>query len=81
MNPWTVWLTHHPAILGAFALWIFSSLVSGMPAPRATSGIAYTWLYRSMQSFAGSLKQIKLLRAEFEHPDNVIEMPKRPDNH
>jgi hypothetical protein len=45
----------HPYVSGAFAMWVISAIISGMPEPRPTSGIAYTWLYRSAHWAAANI--------------------------
>jgi len=42
--------------LGHFILYFAGiSFVGGMPAPTATSGVAYKWAFASLNSFAGNL--------------------------
>ena len=41
------------AALGAY--FVFSAVVSGMPAPAADSGTGYKWAYHSLHVLAGDL--------------------------
>lgn len=42
--------------LGHFILYFAGiSFIGGMPAPTATSGVAYKWAFASLNSFAGNL--------------------------
>jgi len=47
---------HAVLLLGGW--YVFSSMVSGMPAPTSTSGVGYIWAYRSLHLLAGNLGQI-----------------------
>lgn len=40
------------------AYFVFSAIVSGMPEPDATAGIAYRWAYSSLHVLAGDLSQM-----------------------
>lgn len=64
MNPEISWLAHHQAILGAAGVWIFSSLVSSMPAPKPSASTGYLWLYKFLQTLSGSMKQVNLSQRE-----------------
>jgi hypothetical protein len=44
---------HGFALLAAW--YVYSSIVSGMPAPRDTSSPAYRWAYHSLHVLAGNL--------------------------
>jgi len=48
-------ITATQAILGYF---VFSAIVSGLPDPDATSGVAYRWAYSSLHVLAGDLSQL-----------------------
>lgn len=50
-------ISNHALLLLA-GWYVFSSMVSGMPAPTSTSGVSYTWAYRSLHLLAGNLGQI-----------------------
>lgn len=45
-------------LVGMAALWIFSAVVNGMPAPAATSSLGYRWLYGSLQFLGSNLSRI-----------------------
>ncbi len=47
-------LAHHGVALLA-GWYVFSSLVSGMPAPQPTSSEGYTWAYHSLHVLAGNV--------------------------
>lgn len=45
-------------ITGAAGLWVFSAIVSGMPAPDQSSGKGYRWLYGTFHALAANLDKI-----------------------
>jgi hypothetical protein len=47
---------HGIALLAAW--YGFSSIVSGMPAPKPTSSQAYLWAYHSLHVLAGNVGQL-----------------------
>lgn len=50
-------LLHNPiAVLGAY--YFANALISGMPAPAATDGKGYRWLYSTLHIFAGNFGNI-----------------------
>ena len=46
-------------VSGAFAMWVFSAFVGGMPPPREFSSTGYVWLYRSLQLFAANINRAR----------------------
>jgi hypothetical protein len=53
------WVFHsHAAIAAIAGFWLFSALVSGMPAPKESSGIGYVWLYNSLHMLASNLNNL-----------------------
>jgi hypothetical protein len=45
----------HPAPSALAVYWLFSAVVSGMPAPVAASGLGYRWAYSTLHALAGDL--------------------------
>ncbi len=48
------WMDSH-AVAVLLAWYVFSAVVSGMPAPTNSSGMGYRWAYRSLHVLAGDL--------------------------
>jgi hypothetical protein len=52
----TTWVDAHG--VGILIGWyVFSAVVSGMPAPATASSAAYRWLYHSLHLLAGDLER------------------------
>lgn len=48
--------THGIEVLLAY--FVFSALVSGMPAPKPTASTGYVWLYNSLHALSGDLREV-----------------------
>lgn len=48
-------MVKHQVVWTLISYWSFSAFVSGMPAPKPTSGTAYEWLYNSLHKLSGDL--------------------------
>ena len=67
----------HPAILALFGYILLNCFVAGMPEPTPTSGLAYRWLYGSLNALAVNILQI--IRAIYPRlPLPTTPAPERP---
>lgn len=53
MNQLIQWMHNPLVVLGAY--YVFSSIVSGMPAPDDKSGSGYKWAYATLHTLAGNV--------------------------
>ena len=47
----------HPTAFSLAGYYIFGALVGGMPAPTATSGTAYRWVFGSLNILASNISR------------------------
>ena len=50
------WIDHNALAL-MLAWYVFSAVVSGMPAPNGNSSVAYSWAFHSLHILAGDLSR------------------------